>query len=253
MAKKDNDEQKEKKEGNKLLTTLIAIIIVLIWLVIFVLLIKFDVGGFGSNVLRPIIKDVPVLNRILPSVSDEQVAEEYNYQYTSLTQAVDKIKELETANGKLTDEAKAYDDKIAELEAEVERLKVFEENQKDFEKRQLEFDKKVVFNEKAPDISEYKAYYEQINPANAEIIYRQVIEELQYSQAIQEKADIYRKMKPKAAAAVLETMTADVESVAKILLCMKPQESASIIAEMDTVVAAKITKKMLDMDEERLK
>ena len=59
-------------------------------------------------------------------------------------------------------------------------------------------------------------------------------------------------MDPKAAAKILETMTADVESVAKILLAMKPKESASILAEMDHVLAAKITKKMLDMDEERL-
>ena len=28
---------------------------------------KMDVGGFGSNVLTPILKDVPVINKILPS------------------------------------------------------------------------------------------------------------------------------------------------------------------------------------------
>jgi flagellar motility protein MotE (MotC chaperone) len=67
-----------------------------------------------------------------------------------------------------------------------------------------------------------------------------------------EKANIYKSMDPKAAAKILETMTADVESVAKILLAMKPKESAQILAEMDYVLAAKITKKMLDMDEERL-
>jgi len=33
---------------------------------------------------------------------------------------------------------------------------------------------------------------------------------------------------------------------------MKPKESAAILAEMDSVVAAKITKKMLDMDAEKL-
>ncbi|HCM14201.1 MAG TPA: hypothetical protein DHW85_13585, partial [Lachnospiraceae bacterium] len=64
--------------------------------------------------------------------------------------------------------------------------------------------------------------------------------------------DIYRKMEPKAAAGILETMSADIESVAQILLSMKPAESAKIMAEMDSVFAAKVTKKMLDMDKEKL-
>lgn len=59
-------------------------------------------------------------------------------------------------------------------------------------------------------------------------------------------------MDPEAAAEILQTMTADVGAVARILLAMKPQESAKILAEMDSMVAAKITKKMLDMGEERL-
>lgn len=250
MAKK---EKEGKKEGNKLLSLLVVLLIVLIWLGLLIAFIKTDVEGFGSNVLRPIIKDVPVLNWILPDPDDAQIAYENNYRYSSITEAVSKIKELETESIRLDDAKKANEEKIAELMAEVERLKVFEENQLAFEERQLVFDKEVVFAENAPDIEEYKKFYEEINPANAETIYRQVVEELQYSAAIKEKADIYKKMKPKAAAAVLETMTADVESVAKILLCMKPTESAAIIAEMDPVVAAKITKKMLDMDAERLK
>jgi flagellar motility protein MotE (MotC chaperone) len=140
----------------------------------------------------------------------------------------------------------------ADLQAEIDRLKVFEENQKAFEERVAEFDKNVVFAVAAPGIEEYKAYYEAINPTNAEMIYRQVIEQLQYSDAIKEKANIYKSMEPDAAAQILETMTADIEAVAQILLSMKPKESAAILAEMDSVVAAKITKKMLDMDAEKL-
>ena len=56
---------------------------------------------------------------------------------------------------------------IAELQAEIDRLKVFEKNQLEFEKRVEEFDKNVVFAEAAPDIEEYKKYYEEINPATA--------------------------------------------------------------------------------------
>ncbi len=254
MAKKDKAKtgENENKEGSKILTILIALLIVIIWLSVFGLLIKMDIGGFGSGVLRPILKDVPVVNMILPEAEEEVIVEDSSLEYKSLPDAIAKIKELEQT---IADMAKNSTDNstiVAELQAEIDRLKTFEENQLEFEKRVLEFDKKVVFNDAAPDIEEYKQYYEAINPTNAEIIYRQVVEQLQYSDAIKEKADIYRKMEPAAAALILETMTADVESVAQILLSMRPAESAAILAEMDNVAAAKITKKMLDMDAERL-
>ncbi len=252
MAKKDKAESNDKKEGNKVLTILIALLIVIIWLAVFGALIKLDIGGFGSGVLRPILKDVPVINMILPDVSDNQIAEENDYEYTSLAEAVAKIKELELSIVAMEANNADSNDTVAELQAEIERLKVFEENQTAFEERVAEFDKNVVFADVAPEIEEYKKYYAEINPTTAEEIYRQVIEQLQYSDAIQEKADIYKSMEPDAAAQILETMTADVESVAQILLSMKSKESAAILAEMDNVVAAKITKKMLDMDAEKL-
>ncbi|NLJ95523.1 MAG: hypothetical protein GX321_00080 [Clostridiales bacterium] len=251
MARK-NRAGSDNREGSKVLTILIALMIAIIWFAIFGLLIKFDVGGFGSGVLRPILKDVPIINMILPDVSDTQLALENDYAYTSLAEAVSRIKELELTIEEMEQIQEGEKAQVEELLAELERLKIFEENQEEFEIRQQEFDKNVVFAEAAPDLEEYKKYYEDINPANAELIYRQVVEQLQYSDAIQEKADIYKNMDPEAAARVLETMTADVESVAKILLAMKPKESAKILAEMDHVMAAKITKKMLDMDEERL-
>ncbi len=249
---KEKAEAKEKKEGNKVLTILIALLIALIWFAIFGMLIKLDVGGFGSGVLRPILKDVPLINRILPDISDEQLAKENDYAYDSLPKAVARILELEQQIADMNRSTEDEGGTIDELQAEIDRLKVFEENQLEFEERQKEFDKNVVFAAAAPGLEEYKKYYEEINPANAELIYRQVVEQLRYSDAIQEKANIYKNMDPKAAALIMETMTADVEAVAQILLAMKPKESAEILAEMNNIVAAKITKKMLDMDAEKL-
>jgi flagellar motility protein MotE (MotC chaperone) len=252
MAKKDKTGGKDNKEGSKILTILIALLIVIIWLAVFGILIKLDVGSFGSGVLRPILKDVPLINLILPEVSDSQIAEENDYEYKSLPEAVAKIRELEQNLADMSKNSDNTSKNTAELQAEIERLKVFEENQKAFEEQKKEFDKNVVFASAAPTIEEYKKYYEEIDPANAAEIYRQVIEQLQYSDAILEKANIYKSMDPKAAAKILQTMTADVEAVAQILLSMKPKESAVILANMDSVVAAKITKKMLDMDAEKL-
>ena len=52
--------------GGGVASFLLTILIIAMWLVIMGLLIRLDVGGFGSTVLAPILKDVPYLNMILP-------------------------------------------------------------------------------------------------------------------------------------------------------------------------------------------
>jgi hypothetical protein len=76
-TKVDNVNAEDSGEGigSKILLAFITLLIIVIWLGIIVLLIKLDVGGFGSTVLRPMIKDVPYLNLILPE-EEEDVEEE---------------------------------------------------------------------------------------------------------------------------------------------------------------------------------
>lgn len=258
MAKKNKGEEldldgfnpdEQEKVGSKIITALIALVIVIIMLGTILLLIKLDVGGFGSKVLRPVLKDVPVVSNILPSVSDATLAEENDYPYTNITQAIERIKELETEIQKLKNQKEDNSSQISDLKKEVKRLKVFEDNQLEYEKRLKEFEKNIVFNDKAPDISEYKAYYESISPDNAEEIYRQVVEQMAVSDEVQKFATTFSKMKPKKAAPILETMTADLDLVSEILMAMKPAERGAILAEMDSTAAAKITKKMAPVEE----
>jgi flagellar motility protein MotE (MotC chaperone) len=252
MAKKEKNTDIElnsnEKGGSRIITLIIALLIVIIWLAIFAVLIKFDVGGFGSEVLRPILKDVPIINRILPDVTDEQLAEEKAYPYDNLTEAIARIKELENQLEGSQDTNTNNDSKILELEAEVARLQVFEDNQLEYEKKLKEFNEQVVFAKQAPDIEEYKKFYEEIDPTNAEEIYRQVIEQLQVDELVQEQADRFAKMDPKTAAESLQEMTGDIDLVCEILSAMKPASSAAIMNEMDPLFNAKVAKKMSSLD-----
>jgi len=242
----ENDELGEdgEKKGGRIPGILIATLIIAIWLVIFGLLIKMDVGGFGSTVLRPLLKNVPVVNTILPAASDQEIAADSGSKYKNLTEALARIKvleqELNTYEGSSTNSA----DKIAELTAEVSRLKTFEENQANFETLKKKFDDEVVFNAKAPDITQYKTWYESIDSANAALIYQQVLEKINYTQQVKDWAEAYSKMEPKNAAAILQEMTGDMNLVSAILLNMKTSQRGLILAQMDTVYAAKITKIM---------
>ena len=95
IAKRE-DELADDDEGGGFATLLATIMIVMVWLAVILVIVKLDVGGFGSKVLSPILQDVPVLNRILPGnpVLETKDPESYG-GYTSLVDAVDYIRQLE--------------------------------------------------------------------------------------------------------------------------------------------------------------
>ncbi|MBQ8730177.1 MAG: hypothetical protein IJY81_03190 [Lachnospiraceae bacterium] len=133
--------------------------------------------------------------------------------------------------------------------AMISRLEVFEQNQVKYEELKKIFDEEVVFNSKAPDINEYKTWYESMDPENAEEIYREVLEMLQYAQEIIELSNTYSKMEPANAAAIMEEMTGDMDKVAILLKNMKIANRAAIMEEMDPLYAAKITRIMYPEEE----
>ena len=231
------------EKGNKLTSALIAIAVIAIWLVIFGLLIKMDVGGVGS-MLRPYLKNVPVISKILPEASDEEIAEENGYQFKNLSEAIDRIKELETELAGYQANGNSNSQQVQDMQAEIDRLKTFEDNQEYYDQLKDQFDNEVVYTDNAPDIEEYKKWYESIDPDNAERLYKEVVEKIEFSQRIKDWAETYAKMDAKNAAKILEEMTGDTDLVSKILLCMTSKQRAAVMAEMDTIYAAKLTKIM---------
>lgn len=234
----------EKEGGNKFVTFLVTLVIILIWLAIFVLCIKWDVGGFGSDVLYPVLKDVPVLNKILPEVESEELIQDDKYPYATLSEAVSRIKALETELSQKKEAAEADADTIAELQAEVERLKEFEEQQSEFLAEKEAFYEDVVYTDNAPAISEYQKYYESIDPENAENLYKQVVQDVQYEDEIEDYAKAYSEMKPEEAAGIMEAMTDNLKLAAKILEAMGAESRGEILGAMKPDVAAQITKIM---------
>lgn len=232
-----------KRLGNKILGIIILFLILLVWIIIFSFLIKFDVGGFGST-LRPIIKDVPIISKILPNTKEDKIAKEENYPYQSLEDAANKILELEELNKDLTKEKEEYEKTIEDLEADMSAFKDLQENSQAFRERILEFDKKVVFSEEAPDIKEYKKFYESIEAENAKIIYEEVVNEIKYSQDLKKKVDIYSKMKPKAAASIFESLSKDTGLLVDILSQMDSESASKILAEMNAKLAGELTKEL---------
>ena len=82
QKKEKNEEKKRKKEAKKKAKELAdeeariteddsggfpvfitTVVIILVWVAILCALVKLDVGGFGSGVLAPVLKNVPIINK----------------------------------------------------------------------------------------------------------------------------------------------------------------------------------------------
>ena len=128
------DQEAELEQGGSNIPIfLTTVAIVGIWLLILCVLIKLDVGGFGSSVLTPILKDVPVVNKILPSdvplgQGEEETEDEYA-GYTNLKEAVEQIKLLELQLEQGDIKSDTLEEENAKLKEEITRLKTFEASQ----------------------------------------------------------------------------------------------------------------------------
>ena len=241
-TKADNVNAEDSGEGigSKILLAFVTLLIIVIWLGIIVLLIKLDVGGFGSTVLRPILKDVPYLNMILPE-EEEEVGTEY--QFETIEDAIARIKELEAmldaeiANGDVKAET------ILELQNTIAALSVYKEEQDEFERIKEKWYEEVIFGTEGVEYEWYKAYYESIDPENAEALYMQVVKQYVYDETVKAYVATYSSMQPKAAAAIFDKMVEDgkTKRVCSILLNMDVQSKADILAKMDPENAATLT------------
>lgn len=234
----------DEEEGGGAFSALVIVFIVIIWLAILALLVKLDVGGFGSGVLYPVLKDVPVLNKILPENIDAELEEDLEFR--NLNEAMEEIIRLRERIKTLEKEGEAAvtSEEVARLKEEIVRLQTFEDSQIEFQKLKTEFYEEVVFAETAPSVEEYKKYYEEIDPDNAEYIYRQVVKQIETDDEVMDFVKAYSEMKPKQAAAIFEQMTDNLDLVARILEKMEPTQRAKILGVMDSEVSSQLTKIM---------
>lgn len=239
----DQEEELDGEPGG-LPVFLVTALIVAVWVAILCVLVKLDVGGVGTNVLKPLLKDVPVVNKILPNEQKREEEEDEYSAYGSVEDAVRQIRQLEQELQMAQEQNLAYANEISELKEENSRLQNFEDDQLEFERLKNEFYEEVVYAENGPGVEEYQKYYESMDPATAEYLYQQTIQETSESKEITDYVAAYSSMKAKDAAAIFDTMTSDLDLVAKILGAMSADDRAKILEQMNEENAARLTKMM---------
>lgn len=243
IAKRENELSDGESGG--FATFFATFFVVVVWLAVIAVIIKLDIGGFGSNVLTPVLKDVPVLNKILPGVHLTETANPELYGgYSNLQDAVDQIALLEKELEKAYGTNRMQEEEITDLKAEVNRLQEFEKMQVEFQRIKTEFYEEVVYAQNGPGAEEYKKFFEAMDPTTAEYLYRQVIVQLEESAQVQDYVAGFSQMKPQEAASIFEEMTDNLDLVARILMSMDNESRGEIMGKMDPAVAAKLTKIM---------
>ena len=235
----------EQIDGINASVVVVTLFIIVIWLGILCLLVKMDVGGFGSNVLTPMLKDIPVINKILPTENGLESPKEKAYGgYNSIKDAVDYASELEKKLEQAQNTNTAYSEQIEALKAEVKRLQTFEDNQVNFQRIKEQFYEEVVYADNGPRAEEYRAYYEEMDHTSAEALYKQVIQEEAVNNKMKDYVATYSNMDAKKAAGILGAMTDNLDLAANILMNLPASTRGAIMGEMDAAVAARISRIM---------
>jgi flagellar motility protein MotE (MotC chaperone) len=264
--KEQRKEQKEKAQefadrtaeingdnAGGLATIVLTFFIILIWLAIMALLVKLDVGGFGSDILAPLIRDIKAISWILPEDSlkkpnTEEAISDYSSEGSSgglntLEDANAYIKRLEQALQSEMEQNSSYASSIEKLQAEVARLEPFEKQQKDFYDERASFYNSIIYGENVPDAAAFASYYEMIDPENAARIYRQLKQQELDEEAIRAFAQTYSGMKAKQCAKIFDEMVTEnqIELVSRILAQMSIENRGDVLAAMEKPNAAKLT------------
>lgn len=239
--------EKEKKGGfGKVIGVFFGLILIL--LIIFVLLLKFDVATLGTKIIGPLIQDIPGATLILPEMPVEEVVDPNStdpnasisaQNFETIEQAVEILKVTENLLKEKEQEAEKLIEQIQQLQTENQRLKTFEDNYVAFQADKAAFD---AFIASETDSTSFIEWYETMNPDNAAKIYGELIIEQKKSDELDNLVSTYQSMKAANAAAVLEGMaTTRLDMVATIIAQLDAEQAGKILGAMDPIVASRIT------------
>ncbi|MBN2221494.1 MAG: hypothetical protein JW708_04745 [Vallitaleaceae bacterium] len=231
--------QAKKKSGfGKVILGIVLALIALI--AIFIILLKFDVASLGTEIIGPKIQSIPGASLILPEMPEEVIAEEnQTLSYDNEEQIIEMLKVTENMLKEKELEAEKLIEQISLLQAENERLKVFEQYYMDYEAQKAEFDNMIV-SETDPTL--FAKWYEEMNPDTAAKIYESLQSTVEATDELDQLVATYGEMKADQAAGILSEMsTTRIGMVANIIKHLEVDKAAAILGAMDTKLASRIT------------
>jgi len=224
--KKDKKEKRQKKKGFPFVPVIVLVIIVgAIVAVLF-----FNILDVRERWIMPYLRNAPLVGSWFPPQEEPEEPDPGRFGSYSEEELLGAITAMEIQISRLENDLK---------EAESGRLR--DANTitilREYEKQQVEYRRiKELFDEMVArgDPSGYKEFFEFISPENAERLYQESAEEVQYNAEMRRLANSYSAMSPKAAAEGFD-----------LLLVTDPDVVLGICAQLSSRVLAPIMEAML--------
>ena len=198
----------------------------------------FNVFGFRSRYVIPLLERVPIVRNLLPPAD---AAGHGEAQTLSSAELYARINDL---TGQLLQSQRSVQSLIDgndALRAENARLKAFEEQQEQFKSDKAEFDRLIAMR----DPQAYADFYAQVSPDNAETLYSEAVGLARQSVEARQYAKLIAGMDSSAAAAALEALIpTDIDLVVGVLRNMESASASAILDGMQTKNAAVVAKMM---------
>jgi flagellar motility protein MotE (MotC chaperone) len=232
-TKKEKPHREKKKGG---LGWLVVLFVLMLIAALVVLVFMYNPFNLRDQYLAPLLQNVPIVNNLVrPAEGGDPLAglsrDELAAQVTTLQDRLD------TLNAQLEQMKSQNDINVNDLA----RLRQYEEQQAAFLKDKEDFDRMIAEN----NLDAYKAFYEEIAPETAETLYREAVGNAQTNKATKDYVATYSTMDAAKAAAIFENLIAtDMPLVVQILNTMDKDHRGAILAAMDAVNAASVTKQL---------
>lgn len=257
---KSQGSEGESAKKNGFLFTLGALLVALTLIVaifggVFFIAVKNNVNGIAEK-YRKEISGIPIIKWALPEIpnpddpkylTDDEVRNRYNV----LRKQKDEFQQQ-------LDEAKAQIEDLQAYKSEQEAAKAANEQaQKDLETKKAELEKgqkqleqnKQMLAESAvnKDKAAFREFFEQLDAERAKTLYSQIVKEQAIAEDVKNFIKTYEAMDAAAAAKIFKEMgEKKIDLIVEILMGIKKEISAEILAAMDSKLSAAVTEKMLE-------
>lgn len=228
--------EKDRKKGKKKKHGIIPLLLIAVIVGALVAIFGFNAGNIREKYFRPILQNVPVVKNLLPEQTEDDA-----YAMLSKNELINENKALLAENEKLNSDIDALNNSIDSLNTEMIRLREIESQQLQYRAEKDEFDRMIAMND--PDA--YSAFYESVDPENAERLYQEAIQSGENDKELKQYVQTFEGMKKSAAAKVLgEMIGSDMDLVVRILNNISSEQRGNILAEMDPKDAAACARQM---------
>lgn len=255
---KNSATAKDDSQKNSILFYVLTIVAALLIVVLIIggalfFAIKNNVNGIADS-MRDTVEKIPVLSMALPAkpepddeknMTEEQVRQKYTELKAEKALLEKKSEELSQQVDTINKQLSSKDTNSALLQKQKEEAEKAQQKQvTEYANLKKDFDELTAVIAKG-DSTEYKKYFEKIDPAIAADLYEKILKDQKMSDDVKKYVSIYENMDASAVAGVMEKMgTGKMSLILDIMKNLKKETSAEILTEMTPDFAAKVSEQL---------